>query len=124
MLSIAYAGYAESYSNLHQHISHGHDDGHHHYDDHHEDDYHHGPVHYKFGYAVKDPHTGDHKEAWETRDGDHVKGSYSLIEADGSKRIVDYTADKHSGFNAVVKNIGHHGHHTIEHYPSHHGHGY
>lgn len=31
-------------------------------------------------------------------------GTYSLIEKDGSKRIVDYTADPHTGFHAVVRN--------------------
>lgn len=46
-------------------------------------------------------------------------GSYSLVEPDGSKRVVDYTADKHHGFSAVVKKIGHHGHHSVEHFPSH-----
>ena len=33
-----------------------------------------GPIDYKYGYAVKDPHTGDDKEAWEHRNGDSVKG--------------------------------------------------
>ncbi|KAG5876974.1 hypothetical protein JTB14_027873 [Gonioctena quinquepunctata] len=60
------------------------------------------PAHYEFGYGVEDPHTGDVKSHQETREGDYVKGSYSLIEADGSKRIVEYTVDPHSGFNAVV----------------------
>ncbi|XP_057651048.1 cuticle protein 21-like [Diorhabda carinulata] len=60
------------------------------------------PAHYEFNYAVEDPHTGDIKSQQETREGDVVKGSYSLVEADGSKRIVEYTADAHSGFNAVV----------------------
>jgi hypothetical protein len=62
---------------------------------------------YKFEYGVKDPHTGDHKSQWEVRDGDVVKGEYSLDEADGTKRVVSYTSDKHNGFNAVVKKIGH-----------------
>nr|CAD7447706.1 unnamed protein product [Timema bartmani] len=62
---------------------------------------------YKFDYAVHDPHTGDIKNQWESRDGDVVKGSYSLVEADGTLRTVDYTADKHNGFNAVVKKSGH-----------------
>lgn len=31
-----------------------------------------------------------------------VKGQYSLVEADGSLRTVDYTADDVNGFNAVV----------------------
>ncbi|XP_063219863.1 cuticle protein 19-like [Bacillus rossius redtenbacheri] len=75
---------------------------------------------YKFDYAVHDPHTGDVKNQWETRDGDVVKGSYSLVEPDGSVRTVDYTADKHNGFNAVVKKSGHavHPQHV-----SHYGHG-
>lgn len=29
---------------------------------------------YTFDYSVNDPHTGDHKNQWETRDGDVVKG--------------------------------------------------
>lgn len=32
-----------------------------------------------------------------------VQGSYSLLESDGTRRIVDYTADDHNGFNAVVR---------------------
>ncbi|NP_001166644.1 cuticular protein RR-2 motif 126 precursor [Bombyx mori] len=61
---------------------------------------------YAFDYSVNDPHTGDHKTQWESRDGDVVKGAYSLAEPDGTTRIVEYTADKHNGFNAVVKRIG------------------
>jgi hypothetical protein len=57
---------------------------------------------YAFKYGVNDYHTGDVKSQHETRDGDVVKGSYSLVEPDGSVRTVDYTADKHNGFNAVV----------------------
>ncbi|CAG9784946.1 unnamed protein product [Diatraea saccharalis] len=62
---------------------------------------------YAYEYSIKDPHTGDYKTQHETRDGDVVKGFYSLHEADGTVRIVEYTADKHSGFNAVVKREGH-----------------
>ncbi|XP_066257378.1 cuticle protein 7-like, partial [Euwallacea similis] len=58
---------------------------------------------YKFEYGVSDPHTGDQKSQEEVRDGDIVKGSYSLVEPDGSKRRVDYTADPVNGFNAIVK---------------------
>ncbi|KAG8236743.1 hypothetical protein J437_LFUL016998 [Ladona fulva] len=61
---------------------------------------------YQFNYGVNDPHTGDIKNQWEERDGDVVKGSYSLHEADGTVRTVEYTADKHNGFNAVVKRTG------------------
>lgn len=62
---------------------------------------------YSFKYGVKDYHTGDIKHQWEERDGDKVKGEYSLVEADGSIRTVSYTADDHSGFNAEVKKTGH-----------------
>jgi hypothetical protein len=61
---------------------------------------------YHFNYGVKDQHTGDLKSQWEHRDGDKVKGSYSVLEPDGSIRTVDYTADDHNGFNAVVKRTG------------------
>ncbi|CAG9808569.1 unnamed protein product [Chironomus riparius] len=62
---------------------------------------------YKFEYGVNDPHTHDHKSQWEIRDGDVVKGEYTLDEADGTKRVVSYTASDKTGFNAVVKKIGH-----------------
>lgn len=57
---------------------------------------------YNYGYDVQDSLTGDFKSQHESRDGDVVQGSYSLVEADGSRRIVDYTADPVNGFNAVV----------------------
>lgn len=64
---------------------------------------------YAFEYGVSDPHTGDHKSQWETKDKDGtVRGSYSLLEPDGSTRIVDYIADEH-GFRAVVKKVSDHG---------------
>lgn len=73
------------------------------------------PPKYAFDYTVADYHTGDSKSQWETREGDVVKGQYSLIEPDGSVRTVEYTADDHNGFNAVVKKtepkIVHHQHH-------------
>ncbi|XP_066994992.2 cuticle protein 19 [Anabrus simplex] len=61
---------------------------------------------YKFNYAVHSPHSGDIKNQWETRDGDVVKGSYSVVESDGSVRTVNYSADKHNGFQAVVNQGG------------------
>ncbi|BES95220.1 Hypothetical protein NTJ_08029 [Nesidiocoris tenuis] len=62
---------------------------------------------YSFAYDVQDALTGDSKSQHETRDGDVVQGSYSLVEPDGSIRTVDYTADPINGFNAVVsKNAG------------------
>ncbi|XP_073843585.1 cuticle protein 19-like [Musca autumnalis] len=57
---------------------------------------------YSFNYGIKDPHTGDIKSQAEERDGDVVKGHYSLVEPDGSVRTVNYSADDHNGFNAVV----------------------
>jgi Insect cuticle protein len=58
--------------------------------------------HYSYTYSVNDASTGDNKAQSETRDGDVVTGQYSLIEADGTRRVVDYTADPVNGFNAVV----------------------
>ena len=52
-------------------------------------------------------HTKDHHSQWEHRDGDKVEGEYTLDEADGTKRVVKYHADKHSGFHAHVERIGH-----------------
>ncbi|XP_026277680.1 cuticle protein 8-like [Frankliniella occidentalis] len=62
---------------------------------------------YAFKYGVHDSHTGDVKSAAEERDGDVVKGEYSLLQPDGTTRTVHYTADDHNGFNAVVTNSGH-----------------
>lgn len=59
---------------------------------------------YNFKYDVAESKTGDYKSQEETRDGDTVKGSYTFIESDGTKRTVDYTANDADGFNAVVKN--------------------
>ncbi|XP_050669096.1 cuticle protein 7-like [Leptidea sinapis] len=59
---------------------------------------------YDFAYSVADGHSGDNKSQHESRDGDVVHGEYSLLEADGSVRTVQYTADPHNGFNAVVSN--------------------
>lgn len=58
---------------------------------------------YFFEYDVKDYKTGDIKNQWEQREGDIVKGQYSLVEPDGSVRTVEYTSDDKNGFNAVVK---------------------
>ncbi|KAF6212018.1 hypothetical protein GE061_012536 [Apolygus lucorum] len=82
--------------------------------DKHKDYY--APPHYAYEYKVHDSHTGDVKSQHETREGDVVKGYYTLKEADGTIREVHYTADKHHGFNAEVKKIGH-----AQHAPAHHG---
>ncbi|XP_035782949.1 cuticle protein-like [Anopheles albimanus] len=57
---------------------------------------------YSFSYGISDSLTGDSKSQQESRSGDVVQGSYSLVDADGFKRTVEYTADPHNGFNAVV----------------------
>ncbi|KAJ8731903.1 hypothetical protein PYW08_014633 [Mythimna loreyi] len=71
---------------------------------------------YDFSYSVADGHTGDNKSQQESRDGDAVHGEYSLVEADGSVRHVQYTADDHNGFNAVVSNSAP-AHHAPAHAP-------
>ncbi|XP_032584408.2 cuticle protein 8, partial [Drosophila mojavensis] len=63
------------------------------------------PASYSYDYAVNDQSTGDIKDHRETRDGYSVRGSYSLIDPDGYKRIVTYTADDVHGFNAIVRRV-------------------
>jgi len=89
---------------------HGH--GHHHHHHSHKDYYAHPK--YKYGYGVKDSKTWDKKTAAEWRDGNTVKGHYSLQEPDGSWRTVNYIADD-KGFRAQV-------HRTPNHHPIGHGH--
>lgn len=67
-----------------------------------ESDHDHNPV-YSYAYDVQDSITGDFKSQQETRSGDIVKGSYSLLDSDGLHRTVDYTADSINGFKAVVQ---------------------
>lgn len=61
---------------------------------------------YNYSYDIQDGLTGDFKSQSESRQGDVVKGQYSLLEADGTRRVVDYTADPVHGFNAVVSREG------------------
>ena len=65
------------------------------------------PAHYEFQYSVHDEHSADVKQQQEARVGDAVHGSYSLVQPDGVHRIVEYSADKEHGFNAVVRYEGH-----------------
>lgn len=58
---------------------------------------------YDFSYGVHDSLTGDIKSQVESRNGGNVAGSYSVVDADGYKRTVTYTADDLNGFNAVVQ---------------------
>ncbi|KAK9739626.1 Insect cuticle protein [Popillia japonica] len=73
---------------------------------------------YSFNYGVDDDITGDHKSQSEERDGDRVSGRYSLREADGTTRSVEYQANDRDGFNAVVSRVG------IAHHPSSYNHDY
>lgn len=58
---------------------------------------------YSFAYDIRDALTGDSKSHIEDRNGDLVKGQYSLNDPDGTRRIVDYTADSVNGFKAIVR---------------------
>ncbi|KAB0801681.1 hypothetical protein PPYR_03867 [Photinus pyralis] len=57
---------------------------------------------YAYTYGVDDPATGNSHSRHETRDGNSVSGEYSLLEADGTVRVVRYTADPKTGFHASV----------------------
>ncbi|CAG9560597.1 unnamed protein product [Danaus chrysippus] len=105
--AVAYAAYAPVASG-HYAAPSAHYDGH--------DEYAHPK--YDFAYSVADPHTGDHKSQHESRDGDAVHGYYSLVQPDGSVRKVEYSADDHNGFNAVVHNSAPsvHPQHAYSHY--------
>ncbi|KAL7044559.1 hypothetical protein ACKWTF_001965 [Chironomus riparius] len=63
------------------------------------------PANFEFSYEVNEPKTGDIKQQFEKAVDGVIKGQYWLIEPDGSKRIVDYTADDKNGFQATVKLI-------------------
>lgn len=75
------------------------------YSNNNQDKYYDAPAQYDFAYGVKDLKTGDIKEQQESRQGDVVKGRYSLVDSDGYERIVEYSADGKSGFNAVVQRV-------------------
>ncbi|XP_059087456.1 uncharacterized protein LOC131883874 [Tigriopus californicus] len=64
---------------------------------------------YNFGYSVSDAVSGDAKTRQESRDGDVVRGSYSVADPDGRIRVVEYTADKEHGFQARVTYDGEEG---------------
>ncbi|XP_075971035.1 cuticle protein 19-like [Anticarsia gemmatalis] len=78
-----------------------------------------GHAKYEFAYEVKDPHTHDIKRHHESRHGDVVKGEYSLHQPDGTIRVVEYSSDKKTGFNANVHQKGHAKHIVPEHHHHH-----
>ncbi|XP_046960826.1 cuticle protein 7-like [Vanessa cardui] len=102
---VAYSSQHVSRHDGHPHIVHVHGHGHGH--GHGHIDYHAHPK-YNFEYMVNDKHTGDIKSQHESRDGDVVKGYYSLHQPDGSVRSVHYHGDHHTGFHADVKYGVHH----------------
>lgn len=59
---------------------------------------------YKYIYKVHSPITKDIKMHQEQSDGSQIIGHYSLVEPDGTTRVVYYTADE-NGFNADVKHF-------------------
>ncbi|VVC29914.1 Insect cuticle protein [Cinara cedri] len=60
------------------------------------------PAPYSFEYSVNDPTTYDIHSQSESSDGNgYVKGTYSLVEPDGSTRVVEYTANDHSGLKKI-----------------------
>lgn len=61
------------------------------------------PNDYKYSYNIEDPSTGDSKSQHEVRLGDVVRGAYSVVDPDGKKRTVVYTADAKHGFKAIVR---------------------
>ncbi|XP_050342391.1 uncharacterized protein LOC126768406 [Nymphalis io] len=89
---VAYSSQHISRHDGHPHVVHVHGHGH----GHGHVDYHAHPK-YHFEYKVHDKHTGDIKSQHESRNGDVVKGYYSLHQPDGSVRTVHYHGDHHTG---------------------------
>ncbi|GAB6022636.1 hypothetical protein CHUAL_006731 [Chamberlinius hualienensis] len=73
---------------------------------------------YNFGYDVKDYVYGNQQSRHESGSSDPkgvTKGSYSLVEPDGSVRTVNYEADWVNGFRATVSDkngVTQHGYNT------------
>lgn len=57
---------------------------------------------YKYSYDIEDPTTGDTKSQYEVGQGNVVSGAYSVLDPDGTRRTVHYTADPKYGFKAIV----------------------
>jgi outer membrane biosynthesis protein TonB len=57
---------------------------------------------YQFGFDVKDDEFTNYQNRKEQREGNVIKGSYSVVDADGFIRTVSYTADPKEGFKAEV----------------------
>ncbi|XP_030372328.1 uncharacterized protein LOC115622514 [Scaptodrosophila lebanonensis] len=61
-----------------------------------------GRPEYSFAYGVEDGKTRVLQNRKETRNGDEVRGVYSVVDPDGTLRVVKYTADDVHGFQAEV----------------------
>jgi hypothetical protein len=61
------------------------------------------PANYEFNYEVHDEQTGDIKRQSEHAQNGNIQGQYSLYDADGFRRIVEYTANDEQGFIANVR---------------------
>lgn len=59
---------------------------------------------YRYAYSVNDALTGDNKAQEEVRDGDIVRGYYTLLEADGTTRKVSYYGKKAIRFKILKIN--------------------
>ena len=59
-------------------------------------------VTYCFKYFIEEPNFGVFTHHNEEREGDLVRGSYSLLQPDGRLRIVNYQVDTASGFRPFV----------------------
>ncbi|XP_069937166.1 uncharacterized protein [Cherax quadricarinatus] len=64
--------------------------------------YYKAPVKYNFDWSVKDDFANDVSHE-ESRDGDHTRGSYSVLLSDGRLQTVTYYVDGDSGYVAEVK---------------------
>ncbi|KAL5278748.1 hypothetical protein ACFFRR_003396 [Megaselia abdita] len=63
------------------------------------------PTDYEFNWFVNNQENGDYKSHREVRQNDVVQGQYEVVDPDGYRRIVSYTADELHGFRAVVRRI-------------------
>lgn len=63
------------------------------------------PTDYEFNWFVNNQESGDYKSHREVRQNDVVQGQYEVVDPDGYRRIVSYTADELHGFRAVVRRI-------------------
>lgn len=63
------------------------------------------PTDYEFNWFVSNEESRDYKSHREMRQNDIVQGQYEVLDPDGYRRIVSYTADELHGFRAVVRRI-------------------